>query len=223
MLALALSCSVHALCVCYVRCVLCQPVHGEHIRSVRQWLGKPGAGRTEQRCLRRLLGNRGRGGKNRGVQAAQLREHVLLFKNREIKTSNQRAPNLTSASAVALPLCFFDEKEDGKEVLCRSCAMRMMGGCASAGAAAVAAAASLGEGQKDQKRPYRRQGRPGAGQKQRRRPRRRLERPGAGRKERRCPHRRLGSLGEGQKDRKRPRRRLGEPGAGFREKRWRPR
>ena len=142
MLALALSCSVHALCVCYVRCVLCQPVHGEHIRSVRQWLGKPGAGRTEQRCLRRLLGNRGRGGKNRGVQAAQLREHVLLFKNREIKTSNQRAPDLTSASAVALPLCFVDEKEDGKEVLCRSCAMRMMGGCASAWAAPVAAASA---------------------------------------------------------------------------------
>jgi hypothetical protein len=72
----------------------------------------------------------------------QLREHVLRLKNREIKTSNQRAPDLTSASTVALPLCFVDEKEDGKDVLCRSCAMRMMGGCASVWAAAVAAAAA---------------------------------------------------------------------------------
>ena len=30
-LSLALSCSLHALCVCYVSIVLCQPVHGEHI------------------------------------------------------------------------------------------------------------------------------------------------------------------------------------------------
>jgi len=69
----------------------------------------------------------------------QLRKHVLRLKNREIKTSNQRAPDLTS---VALPLCFVDEKEDGKDVLCRSCAIRMMGGCASGLAAAVAAAAA---------------------------------------------------------------------------------
>ena len=97
--------------------------------------GASGAGGKQQVCASDWL----RGGERLSSAATRTR---VTFKNHEIKTSNQRAPDLTSASAVALPLCFVDEKEDGKEVLCRSCAMRMMGGCASAWAATVAAASA---------------------------------------------------------------------------------
>ena len=75
----------------------------------RKKMGGRGASARRRRAhaLQREVGG-GRGGGRRGagggcrVCAAQLREHVFRFKNNEIKTSNERAPHLTSASAVAL-------------------------------------------------------------------------------------------------------------------------